>query len=345
MTLIGDFMTKTEGYRARLCGRTSGNAVSNSWQKVGWALFKKEELKDLKDRLHVKLSNISLLLQTAKLYDYVILGRFDMTTDKIRSYERAPSLVAKYEEPSPPPSYSHLASEAELSGTPSVPANVTLAQDPQEETLSNIEARFARLEEILNEQRTKEVARATVEEARPQEAAVTQPNIQETSIDLGSVREPDNNKVVTNTNNNDMALALSTGFNQQPKIELAKFSEVKGDEPKEDTKIQQESEIDVDVFREPESDDAVSNRNVIAKTEMQLSTKARKPLESRRTDDTDTSGLISALEQALCKFKLATDPNDKKKPIKFKDAVGRKFSFPFRLCTTWAVSLALVILS
>jgi hypothetical protein len=28
----------------------------------------------------------------------------------------------------------------------------------------------------------------------------------------------------------------------------------------------------------------------------------------------------------------------KKKPIKFKDAVGRKFSFPFHLCATWAVS-------
>ncbi|KAK2768792.1 hypothetical protein FQN54_000648 [Arachnomyces sp. PD_36] len=29
-------------------------------------------------------------------------------------------------------------------------------------------------------------------------------------------------------------------------------------------------------------------------------------------------------------------PPEKKKPIKFKDAVGRKFSFPFHLCNTWA---------
>jgi hypothetical protein len=28
---------------------------------------------------------------------------------------------------------------------------------------------------------------------------------------------------------------------------------------------------------------------------------------------------------------------DKKKPIKFKDAVGRKFSFPFHICATWTV--------
>lgn len=30
--------------------------------------------------------------------------------------------------------------------------------------------------------------------------------------------------------------------------------------------------------------------------------------------------------------------NERKKPIKFKDAVGRKFSFPFELCCTWQVS-------
>ena len=31
-------------------------------------------------------------------------------------------------------------------------------------------------------------------------------------------------------------------------------------------------------------------------------------------------------------------PEEKRKPIKFKDAVGRKFSFPFHLCATWVVS-------
>ena len=29
--------------------------------------------------------------------------------------------------------------------------------------------------------------------------------------------------------------------------------------------------------------------------------------------------------------------NVKKKPLKFRDAVGRKFSFPFELCNTWEV--------
>jgi hypothetical protein len=36
--------------------------------------------------------------------------------------------------------------------------------------------------------------------------------------------------------------------------------------------------------------------------------------------------------------------SDQKKPIKFKDAVGRKFSFPFELAATWAVSVKFTFL-
>lgn len=34
-------------------------------------------------------------------------------------------------------------------------------------------------------------------------------------------------------------------------------------------------------------------------------------------------------------------PPEKKKPLKFKDEVGRKFNFPFHLCSTWQVSFRL----
>jgi hypothetical protein len=32
------------------------------------------------------------------------------------------------------------------------------------------------------------------------------------------------------------------------------------------------------------------------------------------------------------------ESHDSKAPLRFKDAVGRKFSFPFHLCATWSVS-------
>lgn len=67
MSIIDDFLEKTKRYRERLCGRTQGNTLSDSWQKMGWVLFRKEELKALKDALHIKLSSISVLLATAQL--------------------------------------------------------------------------------------------------------------------------------------------------------------------------------------------------------------------------------------------------------------------------------------
>jgi hypothetical protein len=66
MILIGDFLTKTQRYRERLNGRESGNAASDSWQKMGWVLFKKDELRALKEALHVKLTSVSLLIDTAQ---------------------------------------------------------------------------------------------------------------------------------------------------------------------------------------------------------------------------------------------------------------------------------------
>lgn len=42
-----------------------------------------------------------------------------------------------------------------------------------------------------------------------------------------------------------------------------------------------------------------------------------------------------ALEEEVKKHKGT--PDDAKAPIKFKDAVGRKFSFPWRICKTWKV--------
>jgi hypothetical protein len=59
-------LAKTQKYRERLNGRESGNAVSDSWQKMGWVLFKKDELKALKEALHVKLTSVSLLIDTAQ---------------------------------------------------------------------------------------------------------------------------------------------------------------------------------------------------------------------------------------------------------------------------------------
>lgn len=67
VTLIGNFLEKTKRFRDRLSGAEPGSMVSDSWQKMGWTLFRKEELKALKDDLHLRLTSIGVLFSTAQM--------------------------------------------------------------------------------------------------------------------------------------------------------------------------------------------------------------------------------------------------------------------------------------
>lgn len=65
--LIGEFLRKTQKYRQRFSRDGPGRTISDSWQKMGWVLFKKEELKGLRDTLHLRLTNIGVLLSAAQM--------------------------------------------------------------------------------------------------------------------------------------------------------------------------------------------------------------------------------------------------------------------------------------
>lgn len=68
MELIGSFLERAKKYQRKLSGYNSGSSVVNgSWRKMGWALFKSDELKALRDALHLKLTAIGVLLSSARL--------------------------------------------------------------------------------------------------------------------------------------------------------------------------------------------------------------------------------------------------------------------------------------
>ena len=67
LELIGSFLERTKKYRQRFCSNSGSGLVTDSWRKVGWALFKREELESLRKSLHRKLTAIGVLLSTAQL--------------------------------------------------------------------------------------------------------------------------------------------------------------------------------------------------------------------------------------------------------------------------------------
>ncbi|KAI9772249.1 MAG: hypothetical protein M1840_000998 [Geoglossum simile] len=61
---------------------------------------------------------------------------------------------------------------------------------------------------------------------------------------------------------------------------------------------------------------------------------------ARKAAEEAAAKASAAAEAAAAEVAAATKPKaEKKKPLRFKDAVGRKFSFPFHLCQTWAVRI------
>ncbi|KFZ17800.1 hypothetical protein V502_04399 [Pseudogymnoascus sp. VKM F-4520 (FW-2644)] len=117
-------------------------------QKMGWVLFKKDELRALKDALHLNLNSISVLLATAQFH------------------ERMPSAASQYQVTSPslPPISSPVSpSDSQLENQP--PQGLDVARIPRpltdtpdmDEKDNDIEARFAKLEEFMNQHRMKQL--------------------------------------------------------------------------------------------------------------------------------------------------------------------------------------------
>ena len=66
MDIIQTFLERTKKYDKRL-GKLGSSGFAQGWRKVGWTLFKAEDMKKLRDTLHARLSSLSLLLAAANL--------------------------------------------------------------------------------------------------------------------------------------------------------------------------------------------------------------------------------------------------------------------------------------
>lgn len=64
MQIIAKFLDRSKRYRKGLSDPNTGG-VSASWCKVGWGLFKKDELVALRDQLHCRLVAINTLFTAA----------------------------------------------------------------------------------------------------------------------------------------------------------------------------------------------------------------------------------------------------------------------------------------
>ena len=89
---------------------------------------------------------------------------------------------------------------------------------------------------------------------------------------------------------------------------------------------------------------AVAKAEADSKAAIEKAEKERKEAVDKAEKEAKEAVAKAEKEAKEAIEKAVAPKDDKKKPIKFKDAVGRKFSFPFELCATWAASCSLVSL-
>lgn len=66
MDIIQSYLDKTKKYDRRL-GGFGASGLAQSFRKVGWTLFKAEDMKKLRETLHARLSALGVLLAAANL--------------------------------------------------------------------------------------------------------------------------------------------------------------------------------------------------------------------------------------------------------------------------------------
>lgn len=65
---MAEIYAKIAGYQKSLKRGGSGSAMKDSWRKIGWSLFKKEDIKEMRRRLSDCAQSITTLLSVSQSY-------------------------------------------------------------------------------------------------------------------------------------------------------------------------------------------------------------------------------------------------------------------------------------
>ncbi|KAI9674663.1 MAG: hypothetical protein M1817_001566 [Caeruleum heppii] len=105
--------------------------------------------------------------------------------------------------------------------------------------------------------------------------------------------------------------------------------------PRDDEKFARLEKILLDQKKAAEEKEAKAKKDAEEKAVMDAKAAEEAAAASKKAADEAAAAKDAADKDAAAAAAAAPPKEEKKKPIKFKDAVGRKFSFPFHLCNTW----------
>ncbi|KAI8629915.1 hypothetical protein F5Y19DRAFT_474858 [Xylariaceae sp. FL1651] len=367
MGIIADFLDRTKHYQTKLSG---GSGLSSSW--LGWALFRKDELKLLRDTLHSRLSAINTLLAAA---NHLPAQRFPALPDSLARFEVADESAEysaeEYSRVVAPPIHYDADFTRDL---PTVPPALASFQEVSsaEEVVQNGDRRESgaageRTHEVIPGAKVDSLASdlghsdSETTLAEVQQVNASKNGVTIVSEAIQAVKSRVKTPVLTQTNkplSANQARAPVLPLQQTPKRALIsspikKTSEGQNRKNQDvESYLQSLFETAITIQADAEAKAKAAQRaaeeaewrqrieeNIRLKAEADIRERInRERLEAeqeRLAEERRKMVEQATMEKLMDEAERAINGREKALLLQFKDAVGRKFSFPFHLCRTW----------
>ncbi|KAI1376902.1 hypothetical protein F4677DRAFT_445220 [Hypoxylon crocopeplum] len=320
--IIEKFFDRTQDLQRRLGhGR---NHIESSWSKVGWQFFGKDELRTLKKQLHERLTSINTLIATAS---YRIEMPPAVTQYEDKSIEDGMNDDAKTEKRQSPGSLSI----SQWQEDPSTSTGVTPSTAGSQETVQALP--------IIRSLEIGQNLRSCAHSPNGNTSTSQNKN--------GFLNFQDNVSLVHTTPPPDLPVSLVVEESRDLEVKLEAAIPTRGVAEKAAAErlakdIQEQKRLLEEMkswTEEVEMSHRVKTQTDVATPRRETKSQAELEREIRAKV---TAGDYAATTDAQLKEKkevrkgaAEAKAKETKAPIRFKDAVGRKFSFPYHLAQTW----------
>ncbi|KAI0816764.1 hypothetical protein GGR55DRAFT_252877 [Xylaria sp. FL0064] len=322
MAIIADFLDRTKHYQTKL---SQGGGLSSSWCKVGWALYRKEELKLLHDTLHARLSAINALLAAASHFPSCHASTLPESVAQFQVSEESLEMTASNYHNSAHGVHASTVDRAPVSSQDPPPAkDVPLGLDPSPSS-EMLVAEKMQLDGVnINGMSTiSEIIQAASKARTPV------PALQHDSNTLVSSNAINKNAQGPGRAGQDFDSYFQRLFEKAITIQAELEAKARMEQ-----KLAEEAE---ERLRLEESIRLKAEADVREQIERARLDAERERDEERQKLAAEEAYQMQAFQDAKIKAEdfMRKSLGKDKAPIRFKDAVGRKFSFPFHICRTW----------
>ena len=224
---------------------------------------------------------------------------------------------------------------AHIPGSPAPPAPPVTTPPPPPSASDNSkdDEKFARLEKLFLEQKAEQkveqqAREAAIEKAAKEKAAKAEADAEKAKEIASALEKAAKEKAAKAEADAERAKEIATAS-------AAAAAAAKEEVEKEHRAAAKDKAAKAEADAERAKEIATASAAAAAAAKEEVEKEYQAATEAAKSKAAADAAAVAAVEPP-------PTPKEKDKPIKFKDAIGRRFNFPFDVCNTWSVSYSTV---